>query len=256
MKTVCWNGCSLTVGEGFPENLRPTYVYDHLVSRRFLFDSTNQAKAGLSNHKIFMRSAEAIISNKYDLVFVQWSGLNRLWLHPGPDCDFFTNDRKYPDFKYRDIYIDKKTLSLTKNIILLLNHDYQNIVDLVDYCCILEKLASSRTRVIFINGMLPWTNDLIAPINELNFTQSLSDYTKNILDFDHRSDQEIVLFLNRLKTKFSQLNLKLWINLFDSFEDKSTDFGPEGHHPGINSHQWLADQISNYLINNQLVVET
>lgn len=256
MKTVCWNGCSLTVGEGFPENLRSTYIYDHLVSRRFLFDSTNQAQSGSSNHKIFMRSAEAIISNKYDLVFVQWSGLNRLWLYPGPDCEFFVNDKKYPDFKYRDIYIDKTTLSLTKNIILLLNHDYQNIVELVDYCCILEKLALSRTRVIFINGLLPWTDDLMAPINELNFNQSLSDYTKNILDFDHRSDQEIELFLNRLKTKFSQLNLKLWVNLFDSFRNNSSDRGPEGHHPGINSHQWMADQISNYLINNQLVGET
>ena len=256
MTSVCWNGCSFTVGEGFPENLRSTYIYDHLVSRRFSFDSTNQAKGGSSNYKIFMRSAEAILSNKYDLVFVQWSALNRLWLYPGPDCEFFTNDTKYPDFKYRDIYIDKTTVSLTKNTILLLNHDYQNIFDLIDYCCILEKLAQSRSRVIFINGLLPWCNDLIAAPDKFNFSQSLSDYTKDILDFDQRDDLEIELFMNRLHTKFLQLNLKLWVNLFDSFADNSSDTGPEGHHPGINSHQWMADQIANYLITNQLVRDT
>ena len=84
----------------------------------------------------------------------------------------------------------------------------------------------------------------------------MSDYTKDILDFDHRDDLEIELFMNRLHTKFSQLNLKLWVNMFDSFADNSSDTGPEGHHPGINSHQWMADQIANYLITNQLVRDT
>lgn len=254
MKSVCWNGCSFTVGEGFPENLRNNYVYDRLVTRQFSFDSINQAQGGSSNYKIFMSSAEAVLSNKYDLIFVQWSALNRLWLYPGPDGKWFLNDKRYPDFKYRDIYIDSTTSKITKNTILLLNHDYQNIFDVVEYCCILEQLAQSRqSQVIFINGLLPWRDDLIQPTNTSDFDQSLSKYTKDILDFEHRDDAEIELFVERLKTKFSQLNLKLWVNLFDSFHDNRLDTGPQGHHPGIKSHQWMADQVSNYLIANQLI---
>jgi hypothetical protein len=253
MKSVCWNGCSFTVGEGFPENLRSTYIYNHLVTQKFLFDSVNQAKSGSSNYKIFMKSVEAVLSNKYDLIFVQWTALNRLWLYPGPDCEWFLNDEKYPDFKYRDIYIDPTTSKTIKNIMLLLNHDYQNVFDVIDYSCILEKLAGSQSRIVFINGILPWCDDLAQPTNKFMLDQTLSKYTKDLLDFDHRDDKEIELFLDQLKNKFSQLNTTLWVNLFDSFFKNSVDIGPEGHHPGIKSHQWMADKVSNYLITNQLV---
>jgi len=252
-KSVCWNGCSFTVGEGFSKNLRAHYVYDSLVSQQFSFDSTNQAKSGSSNYKIFMKSAEAMLSDKYDLVFVQWSVLNRLWLYPGPDSEWFLNDERYPDFKYRDIYIDSATTKITKNAILLLNHDYQNIFDVVDYCCILEELSRARSsHVIFINGLLPWCDDLVHPMYKDDLARSLSKYTKDLVDFDNRDDEEIELFATKLKDKFSQLNTKLWVNLFDSFCDNQSDVGPEGHHPGINSNQWMADQVSTYLIANQL----
>lgn len=253
-KSACWNGCSYTVGEGFPEHQRSTYVYDHLVSKQFSFDSINQAQCGSSNYKIFLKSADAIIGGKYDFVFVQWSALNRLWLYPGPDCHFFLNDEKYPDFRYRDIYIDKVSTKITKNTILLLNHDYQNIFDVVDYCSILEQLANNRTQLIFINGLLPWRDDLVGPMDTADLDRSLSVYTKHILDCDSRDDADIELFVNRLKEKFSQLNLKLWVNVFDSFSNNISDVGPaDNKHPGINSNQWMADQISNYLTTNKLI---
>jgi len=82
---VCFNGCSITVGEGFSFEQRDSFIYDRLVSKKFNFESDNIAVAGSSNYKIFMRSAKAIMSGKYDLVVTQWSALNRVWLHPGPE---------------------------------------------------------------------------------------------------------------------------------------------------------------------------
>jgi hypothetical protein len=253
-KRACWNGCSFTYGEGFPVDLTG-HVYDRIVSTRFSFDSVNQATKGASNYKIFMKSAEAIISNKYDFVFVQWSALNRLWLYPGPDCSFHVNDPNYKEFEYRNIHLDESTKNLVRDTILILNHDYQNIFDVVDYCSILETLAQDRVRVVFINGLVPWCNDLVTPVDKNNLGQSLSTYTKEILDFDHRDDQEIRLFFDQLQTKFSQLNLNLWVNVFESHlkKWKEMDAGTPWHHPGIPSNRWLADQVSNYLINNQLV---
>jgi len=251
MTDVCWNGCSITVGEGFPPPIRDQYIYDRLISKQFAFNSTNIAVGGSSNIEIFKRSAQAILENKYDIVFTQWSALNRMWLYPGPDCVFSLNDERYPDFKYRDIYIDSKTKTKIKNTLLMLNHDYHNILDLITYCCILECMANaSGTRAVFINGLVPWTRDLSYDLSTANIAAQLSDYTKSIMDFDHRDDQEIVNFVQQLQHNFKKINQDLWVNIFNSMQTNVVDIGPEGHHPGILSHQLMADQISNYLTRN------
>ena len=251
---VCFNGCSFTVGEGFPIESRDAYIYDRIVAKQFDFDATNIAKGGSSNYNIFMRSANAILSDQYSMVFTQWSALNRLWLSPGPDAQYFINDRRYPDFKYRDIYISPKEKIKFNDTLLMLNHDYQNIIELVDYCKILTNLAQSvKTKICFINGLVPWENDLNSPIDVNNLAGSLGAYTKDILDFDRRDDAEIILFFSRLQEKFAELDPTKWVNLFNSFDNNSVDVGPEGHHPGVKSHQWMADQVSTYLTENQLL---
>lgn len=250
---VCFNGCSFTVGEGFAEQQRVQYIYDRLLTKKFEFDSTNVAIGGSSNHTIFMRSAREIISNKYDLVITQWTALNRTWFYPGPDTEFFTNDQKSPDYKYRDLYLSANEKKTFCNTLLLMNHDYNNIVELIDYCNILCALANTgSTRLMFVNGLLPWQQDLVSPVS-LNLEQSLSEYTKSILDFDHRPDREIVEFFTKLQTKFQELDQSKWSNLFTSFMSAATDTGPQGHHPGINSHKWMADNISNYLTENSIL---
>jgi hypothetical protein len=250
---ACFNGCSFTEGEGFPENQREYYIYDRLLANQFNFDLTNIAIGGSSNYKIFMSSALAITSQKYDIVFTQWSALNRLWLYPGPDSKFFVNDRKHPDFRYREISLSPSQKQQFINTLLILNHDYQNIIDLIDYCNILINLASkSSTKIIFINGLVPWTADLSTPLGN-DLSSSLSPYFKDILDFDNRNDSEIINFFSALQTKFTELDLSKWVNVFESFHKNTVDTGPEGHHPGIKSHQWMADQISNYLINGRIL---
>ncbi len=253
MTKVCWNGCSLTVGEGFPENQRDQYIYDRLVSKHFGFESTNIAVGGSSNLEIFKRSARALLDNKYDIVVTQWSALNRLWLYPGPDCFFFLNDQRYPDFKYRDIYIDPKSKNMLRNMFLLLNHDYHNILDLIEYCCILECMAANtNTKIIFVNGLVPWTKELASDISSVDIGSQLSDYTKSILDFDHRDDYEIINLFRDLQNNFKKLNQSHWVNIFESIRSIECDVGPEGHHPGILSHKLVANQVSLYLTRNQI----
>jgi hypothetical protein len=250
---VCFNGCSFTVGEGFAEQQRDQYIYDRLLTKQFGFDSTNVAIGGSSNHTIFMRSAREILSNKYDLVITQWTALNRIWLYPGPDTAFFTNDQVFPDYKYRDLYLSASEKKTFCNTLLLMNHDYNNIIELIDYCNILTALAdTSATKVIFVNGLVPWQHDLVQPLlNDLG--QSLSEYSKSILDFDHRPDNEIVEFFTKLQTKFQNLDQSKWSNLFTSFKSAVTDIGPQGHHPGPISHKWMANNISDYLTKNSIL---
>ena len=247
---VCFNGCSFTVGEGFSEQQRDQHIYDRLLTKQFGFDSTNVAIGGSSNHTIFMRSAGEILSNKYDLVITQWSALNRIWLYPGPDTVFSVNDQKFPDYKYRNLYLNASEKKTFCNTLLLMNHDYNNIIELVDYCNILCNLNS--TKVMFVNGLIPWQHDLARPLSD-DLGQSLSEYTKSILDFDHRPDHEIVEFFTKLQNKFQELDQSKWSNLFTSFISAATDTGPKGHHPGPISHKWMADNISNYLTENLIL---
>jgi hypothetical protein len=251
--TACFNGCSFTWGAGFSSVDQDQYVYDRLVSKYFNFNRANIAIKGSSNYTIFMRSAETILSLAYDIIFVQWSALNRIWLSPGPDAYFFVNDNTYPDYRYRDLYISKSEKSMLNNFLLLLNHDYQNIHDLIDYCNILNSMSvSTKTKIVHINGIVPWTDDLSKPLFN-NLEQSLSKYTKDILDFDSRDDEEIIKYFNRLQSKFNTLDQSNWVNIFESFKDNSVDQGPKGHHPGIISHQWMANQTIKHLIERKIV---
>jgi|LakMenEpi03Aug12_release.lakeMendotaPanAssembly.Ray.scaffolds.fasta_scaffold60812_5 hypothetical protein len=250
---VCFNGCSITKGEGFPVEQRDNTIYDRIVTRQFDLEATNISQGGSSNYTIFMRSAWAVMSGLYDVVCTQWSALNRLWLSPGPDCVFFTNDNRQPDFHYRDIYLSNSDKQKFKDTILLLNHDYQNILDLLDYCGILSTLAQhTNTQVVFINGLVPWQSDLVQPLTT-DLTNSLSDYTKSILEFDYRSDEEIIKFAQKLQDKFKQADITLWVNLFDSFFKNIVDYGPEGHHPGVQSHQWMATQLANHITKRKII---
>lgn len=247
---VCFNGCSYTVGAGFDVDDRE-HVYDRLLTSKFGFKSDNIARNGSSNYTIFMRTANAIISGNYDLVFVQWSIISRMWLSPGPECYYFLNDN-YKEFNYREIRLSEKEKLKFDNTLLMLNHDYQNIFNLIDYCTILNSLAKNKTTVIYINGLLPWAQDLVTPLSG-DLSSSLSNYSKQMLDFEHRDDEEIIKYFTKLQNKFKELNLSQWVNIFNSFHNNSVDHGPLGHHPGIKSNRWMANQIETFLIERTLI---
>jgi hypothetical protein len=244
---TCFNGCSFTYGEGFDLTGRDLYVYDRILAKKYNWDSDNIAVPGSDNHNIFLRSAESIQSQKYNIVFTQWSALNRFWLSPGPETYYFINDVQYSDYTYRDLYINPSDKKKLNELLLLLNHDYQNIINLTNYCNILEQLAqANNTRVVFINGLIPWQEDLIQTLGS-DIELGLSPYSKSILDFNTRSDDEIIKYFLKLQQKISTLNKNSWVNMFNSFQTNICDHAPAGHHPGVKSHKWMADKITHYI---------
>lgn len=245
---VLFNGCSITVGLGFEPHQRELYCYDRLTCQRLGFKGNNIAQAGSSNFQIFLRSAQALIGGNHDIVVTQWSAPGRLWLFPGPDSAFFTNHAVEQDFHYRDLHVPLQQLRQFQDLCRILNHDYHNLMDLVDFCNILTALARDRQRrVVFVNGIVPWQEDLV---NELtgNLAQDLSDYTKQLLDFNNRDDQEIYLLLKPLRDKVQTLDLDAWVNPWQSWVSICQDQGPQGHHPGILSHAAFCQQLVDYFI--------
>jgi hypothetical protein len=249
--TTGWTGCSFTYGEGFDDSDRDQYVYDRLVARQMGWRHENFAKPGLSNYLIFLAAAQNLLSGRFNKIFVQWTALNRVRYFPGPDTYFCLNDARSTDFCYRDICVPARDKKKLRDLTLILNHDYHNILQLVDYCCILDTMSKQQQcDVYFINGLVPWTPDIETDTPN-DFSTQLSPYTKSVLDFENRADTEIITFLNGLRDKFSLMPRHRWVNLFDSMRDRTVDTAPLGHHPGIRSHRQMADQIINFIMNRR-----
>jgi hypothetical protein len=243
-------GCSFTVGEGLALEKSDPDNYTNLIANRYSATVNNLAVSGNSNYNIFITAVNEILFNTPAKIFVQWSALNRLWVYPGINTKLgLTHTIKF-DYKYRNIFYSKKELQKFTDTYHILNHDYNNLITLINYCNILTEISKNKTQLIFINGLLPWTSEMLSSDTMVNFSKNLSNYTKEILEFDSRDDTELLEFFTKLNIAVSSLNQSLWINMFDSMIRSSIDTGTDNIHPGPKSHALYADMIINYIEEN------
>ena len=252
MTKVAFNGCSFTRGDGFPIAERDTVLYYGQVAKHLGCEFDNNAKGGYSNLRIFHSAYEDIVSKKYTTVFVQWSYVNRTWLSPRPNQWYFMGSRFAP---INNIYGESLTFTQAEidkitDTYLLLNGDYQNLLELVTYSNILEQIAKDYdTNIVFINGIVLWTKDMFEYYNtDEALQEALSDYAKEVYDNDVRPASVVSQFHKKLVDKTVTLNKDLWVNLCESMFKITFDFAPEdGVHPGPKTHQLLAEKIIKHL---------
>jgi len=124
---------------------------------------------------------------------------------------------------------------------------YQNMIELIDYVNVLEDLAQYHgVKIAHVNGMISWQSDL----NDVGVADDFSrmtDYTRQMLDFDNRNDTQIRQLFLKLHSKFISMNPRRWINLFNSFQSQTVDTVPLGPHPGLRSHVLMSNLVRNYL---------
>jgi hypothetical protein len=244
---VAFTGCSFTRGDGFAMAYLAPEIWPNIISRVFNFEPHNLAISGASNQRVFQTASQAIRSRQYEIVFCQWTVLHRMWLCPGPDTWYFLTGDGHDSFEYRDIKLNTREKNDLERMIKLLNHDYQNIMDLVDHVNLLEDLAAyHKVKLIHVNGMVPWQADIADATVAQDFSR-MSTYTREILDFDNRDDAQIQQLFVKLHTKFATMNTRNWVNLFRSFSDQCVDVGPQGHHPGTRSHVIMSNQVRSFL---------
>jgi len=144
--------------------------------------------------------------------------------------------------------VTKEEIDKLSDFFLLMNHDFQNLLELVTYCNILEQTAKlNNIKIIFVNGIVLWDKDLFKPLGE-DLEQSLSDYSKELFDFENRDDILVRKLHKQLYDRVSTLNKNLWANLTDGMFKLMCDFAPvDGMHPGPKTHQIVADKIINHL---------
>jgi hypothetical protein len=222
---IYFGGCSITMGAGYPEQQQDPRIYANVVARAMHTHADNQAEGGSSNLKIFTRAAKALLDRAHDAYFVQWSALHRHWIYPSPKQGFYIGS-------YADNGLADQSFVAQYQ---LLNHDYSNIMSVIDYTRILQQMADDASCDIwFVNGMLPWTKDMLAGDDASQYAQQL---------YQELSDQETQDFKQRLQNNLELVDWNQWINPWTSIADIQSDNAPLDTHPGPNTHATLAKMI-------------
>ena len=257
MSKVIFAGCSFTAGSGWDElgvvekcknspNLCVNLCYNQIEQLKNL-ELINLGKPGGSNSEIFTIATRAIAESCSDIsmLFCQWTSMPRynfnvgleLWktrvgLSPGArslsDINLSNGDRW--DKKYVDDILDR---------IRALHHLHPEILKVVEYSNILEKLAKNfNFKIYFINGLCPWDNEYFVRLTDVS-PEDFTPFTKKeILEIEHRSDEDIFKLYKKIHNDYARvggINSNIWINLYDSM------------HAGTKSNQIFFQQIKNFL---------
>lgn len=108
-------------------------------------------------------------------------------------------------------------------------------------------------HIVFVNGLVPWTKDLIQLDDPTDMYKSMSKFTKDMLEFDFSTDHEILKHYRALNTKLVLLQGD-WINIVNSWSKNMIDYATDNVHPGEKSHRWLAQEIKKYLIDKHIIL--
>ena len=73
---IYFNGCSFTNGYELEQKFK--HRFSSLVCAHFNEEEDNDAKVGGSNDRIWRTTMNHCLTNKYDLVVIMWSGINRI----------------------------------------------------------------------------------------------------------------------------------------------------------------------------------
>lgn len=215
---IYFGACSIIMGAGFDQVQQDLRIYPNLVAHDC--QVINDAEGGSSNLKIFTKAAKAIIDDKADIYVIQWSAVHRHWVYPAPDKGIYIGSpvggTEHSDF--------------IKNY-QLLNHDYPNLMSVIDYTRILTDLAAAHHAIIvLVNGMLCWKKDW------------QDQYMRSLLD-DLTVEQQQD-FQQRFDNNFELMPLERWANIYMSIAEMKIDDAPLDDHPGPRTHQRIAELVT------------
>ena len=254
MRNICFNGSSLTAGFGLPSHQREL-VYDVLLKNSLNANIENLSVGAESNLEIFKKAISAIRSKKYHIIINQWTFLNRFWLYPRPNNPIsFNGNNKFHDVRSAlGLTVSKKKIKQMCETYLMLNHDYNSLIDLIDYSIVLDDLGKlHNVHIIHLNGYVDIGKDLIE-FDPTNLHKSLSKYNQELIEFNFTNEETSLKHLYLLQEKIKNLELSNWVNFFESINQLKLDIGPLGHHLGKKTHKLIASMIEDHIKLNKII---
>jgi hypothetical protein len=244
MKKILVSGDSISYGYGFPLEKNEPTLWPNQLSKLLDANVTNISIPGYDNTGIFINTLAELFTNKYDLVLIQLTNLDRVCLSPNmhtriniinTDINSLSNKLSTTT----NSRFSKDQISYFHKILLELNGKYEHWQRLVGILCTIQQLVKQGHNIRIINGMLDWSEDF--------FSNMHSQYAKTILNYNNLPDDDINAGLEKIYRQIQDIDLSIWINPFKSFANVAVDDAPLDDHPGSRSHAIYTKMILNNL---------
>jgi hypothetical protein len=255
MTKIAFAGGSNVMGSAFPEQAESPDIYPNLLAGQVGADVVNHAVAGASNSEIFLQSMQLLLQ-KPDVLCVEWNSFHRFRFYPAPNISVCISPAHVlmPEGKHLPL-VSQKDLNFCRKLLVMLTHDYHEVVKLLEYCEIVQSMCSATgTQLVMLNGSVPWTQDLGQDHAHSNLVTVLSDFTKHMLDFDQRSDDEIRALLANIHSRFQLIQPAHWAgDPFLSMQQMKVDSAPLDHvHAGPATHKLVQRNLYQNLTDRNL----
>jgi hypothetical protein len=227
------SGCSFSVGYGFAESVGDPRLWTNLLGQKLNATVTNVAIPGYDNAGIFLNAISEFTDNKYDLILIQITALNRITLSP-------SIHEKKGLMQFLNENFDKKTDKDYFEKLIAVNQDFEHWARLRNIIFSVQNLVDKGYNIKFVNGLLNWDPTF--------FEKNRSRFGDSILNVEGLPDKDIALGIEMLNRDKQKINLDLWINPFNSFLKIQVDnASPTDSHPGVKSQQIYSELVFNHL---------
>lgn len=255
-KKILIAGCSFAADCGFTGNNLEKYHWPFLLQRHYDIDITNVALGGMPNDEIFYRVVDQINQNKYDLVIVMWTGINRKWVYfSNKNIDEATHIN-YGTQLFGLEYNTSEVKEYTKLHYTYFNNQFIEFRNWYLKIRALEMLfLHSGQKYIFIRGF----DDLYPAIylhdhkTKIVFLFKLLNFYDESVKIDTFQDlfnchsihkDEIVKKISELKSIVNSVDTENWLEYDNySFLGSIVDEADDLMHPGPLTNKILVDKI-------------
>ena len=245
-------GCSHSATSGFDKNISKHYV--NLLKKQTGREIVNLSIGGMSNHEIFRRALEFVVTNNVgpdDIIIVQWSALHRFWIYNQKNnVDDFTIINPNSCGGGGDLSI---TTEFSKLYTTYYCNDYMGLKHWYSYMISLQAIFKLKNVCyVFVTGFDNFLSDIdvyrhkeIVSLTETLLTNNL----KNMLDFDNRPDWYIIQKINAILKLYNQIDFTHCLKFGNfSFDQAKLDYADDGVHWGEQCNAIWADEILKHVI--------
>lgn len=253
-----FTGCSYTAGSGFDLAKDEPGLWVNLLHQKIFTDTTllNLGRGGRSNAGIFQDTVTALLSYSVRYAVIQWTSMPRYELDLGfelyPTAQSFMPNGQCRDHNLNQINYTSGYLNSIRDRFTSLAHDYNEILNLIEYTNSIRKLAHcTKTQIFFVNGICPWDQDFFVRKTNV-LPDQYTPYTQKILFVNNRDDSEIFQLYDKMHSSFEHkgsVNQSDWLNLYSSMRSQIVDRNADNQHPGLESNQLYADQFAAEITN-------
>ena len=231
---------SIPYGYGFPLEKNEPSLWPNQLATFLEAELTNVSIPGYDNTGIFINAMSELLTTKYDLILIQLSSLDRIVLSPNMHTRINITNATVDSLKNKMSAMaipqfSKNQLSYFHKIFFELNGKYEHWERLIRIIYSIQSLAKQGHNIRIINGLIDWSEEF--------FTSKHSLYAKKILNYDSLPDEDINIGLEKIHKQIKDIDLSIWVNPFNSFEQIAVDDAPLDNHPGSKSHKIYTNMI-------------